>query len=113
MRKRFVLAAVCIVVLPIGFSVSQGSAPAGSPPFAVVVFAGHTHQGTFCECGTSGCACDPGEFPIGNGVSPSEGTGFSDHDATPVSADGTSDFDLGSGALMLALAFMLWIRRLA
>jgi len=37
-----------------------------------------------------------------------DGTEPSDHGATPVSV--ASDFDPGSGALMLVLALTLWIR---
>jgi len=77
----------------------------------MVAVAGHTATGGRCEPCTSGCIPDPGE-PACNNASPVDGTRPSDHVATPVSADGTSVFDLGTGALMLALAFMLWIRRL-
>lgn len=30
------------------------------------VFAGHTLQGGWCECGAPGCICDPGENGGGN-----------------------------------------------
>jgi len=110
-RRTLVLAAVCIIVFPIGFSASPGSKPTDGTPFAPVALAGHTNEGTRCDPCTPGCTPDAGE-PACNNASPVDGTGFSDHVATPVSADGTSEFDLGSGALMLALAFMLWMRRL-
>ncbi|HLG16513.1 MAG TPA: hypothetical protein VJH03_18700 [Blastocatellia bacterium] len=111
MSKRLVLAAVSILVLPIGFSAVQRSGLEHSLPFATTALAGHTAGGLRCEPCTSGCIPDPGE-PACNNASPVDGTRPSDHVATPVSADGTSEFDLGSGALMLALAFMLWMRRL-
>jgi len=32
----------------------------------VTALAGRTTQGGYCECGTVGCLCDPGEVPGGN-----------------------------------------------
>lgn len=34
-------------------------------PGVAVVYAGRTQYGTWCECGSSGCLCDPGECPGG------------------------------------------------
>lgn len=30
------------------------------------IFGGHTQVGNWCDCGTPGCLCDPGENPGGN-----------------------------------------------
>jgi len=68
--------------------------------------------GGWCDCGTSGCTCDPGEEPGGQGAraisDPNDE--FSQQGATSGSAGRTVGFDLGSSALMLALAFALWTR---
>ncbi|HJQ70780.1 MAG TPA: hypothetical protein VKA70_17530 [Blastocatellia bacterium] len=79
-----------------------------SAPSAAVAFAGHTSSGSLCACGNNpGCICDPGEQP-GDGltIAPSNASGDSGS-ANQVSAP---DIDLASGALVLALAFLFWVR---
>jgi hypothetical protein len=109
-RKRLVVAAVCILALPLLYpSQSEATNPS---PYAIVALAGRTLAGGWCDCGTPGCICDPGEQPIGLSARPvSERNGRSlNQDTTSGSADRRFGFDLGSGALMLALAFFVWTR---
>src|SRR6185369_3048933 len=108
--KRFVIAAACILALPFLFSTSQSELT--QCPYASVAFAGRTTAGNWCECGTGGCLCDPGEQPIGQIARPvSDRNGRSTNQgATSGSVGRTLGFDLGSGALMLALAFFVWTR---
>jgi len=77
-----------------------------SLPFATVAFAGHTIEGNFCSpCGTETCFCDVGERsakPAPNG-SPNDRGGR----AKRVHV---ADLDLGTGALLLALALFVWSR---
>jgi hypothetical protein len=50
------------------YSVSQSDK--ATNPYATVAMAGHTTAGTWCECGSPGCICDPGEQPIGQSARP-------------------------------------------
>src|SRR5215210_2191100 len=62
MRKRLVLAAVCILSLPIWFAPIQGDQKLiNSAPYASVVYAGHTLGGSYCQCGCQECICEPDE----------------------------------------------------
>jgi hypothetical protein len=110
-RKRLVIAAVCILALPLLFSTSQSEKLTSPAAFSTVALAGHTVIGGWCDCGTPGCICDPGEQG-GNRATPvSDQNGRSlDQGSTSASARRTSGFDLGSSALMLALAFFVWTR---
>ncbi|HLG15712.1 MAG TPA: hypothetical protein VJH03_14595 [Blastocatellia bacterium] len=111
MRKRLVGAVLCMLVLPIGFSDSPSSKLTDSTPFSMVAQAGHTTGGNWCQCGTGGCACDPGEEPIVNAINPSDQSGGSSDQGAPPSADPPGGYDLGTGALMmLALLFTVWIK---
>jgi len=87
---------------------NQSANPA---PFASVAFAGHVNSGgAYCTCGCGDCVCDPGEVPIEcnrSTPSPDNGKG-TNRDA--VDKAPTSQFDFGTGALMLALAFFVWAR---
>ncbi len=66
--------------------------------------AGHTQMGGYCDCGTSGCICDPGETPIGQ-----SNNAVSDEATAPVdSSEPTTD--LGSEALMLMVVLLVWLR---
>ena len=97
MKKRLVIAAACILALPLLFSASQSDKPTAPIPYATVALAGHSIPGGWCECGTPACICDPGE--IGNlNVRP------------PDQQKESAPSDPGAGVLMLALAFFLWAR---
>jgi len=79
-----------------------------SAPFAAVALAGHTSGGGYCACGSGhGCICDPGEQP-GDGLTFAPSNASDGHGS--VNQDSAPDFDLASGALVLALAFMFWHR---
>jgi len=114
MRTRLVLAAVCILALPLWFSASPSDRPITSVAFGTVAYAGHTTGGNApCVCGCSyDCVCDPGEEhqnciksagAVSDEVSVHQG-------ASPIRAHSRSGYDLGSGALMLALALFVWAR---
>jgi len=109
-RKRLVIAAACILALPLLFSPSQN--PTSPPAFSIVALAGHSTAGTWCECGSPGCICDPGENPFGQSAGPvSDRNGRSlNQGATSARAARTSALDFGSSALLLALAFFVWTR---
>jgi hypothetical protein len=50
-RKRLLVAAICILGLPLWFSPTQGDKLYNSAPFATVALAGHqTTGGVYCEC---------------------------------------------------------------
>ena len=110
MLKRFLFAAISILALPLLFSASQHENLI-SPASSLVAFAGHNTYGGWCECGAPGCICDPGES-IGQKAGPvSDRNGHArNQGATSGSVGRTLGFDLGSGALMLALAFLVWTR---
>ncbi|HXU36431.1 MAG TPA: hypothetical protein VN937_08715 [Blastocatellia bacterium] len=111
MKQRLLLAAVCILALPISFSASRDNRQIGSAPFATIAFAGHTIGGEWCGgCGSGGCICDPGEVPGGNSATPVTDNKSSDQRLSPVRAHSGSGFDFGTGALVLALALLLWAR---
>lgn len=109
MRIRLLLAAVCILALPMWFSPSDGDKLTKSTPFAVVALAGHTIGGTWCECGAPGCICEPGEEETGHRSLPvSDQDETSPDQAAPEGPD--PDVDFGTGALMLVLALFVWSR---
>ena len=109
MRTRLILAAVCILTLPLWFSASPGDKSADSSSFAIVVYAGHTVTGGWCECGAPGCLCDPGEIGGQSARPVSDQTRRRlDQSSSPIHA--RSGSDLGAGALMLAFALFLWTR---
>jgi hypothetical protein len=61
-------------------------------------FAGHTIPGDWCDCGSPGCLCDPGETPLGSRASvPNE------------SIQGKSA-DLGSETLLVFAVLLLMLR---
>ena len=108
MRTRLILAAaVCILALPLWFSTSTGNNPTNSAMFSTVAYAGHTTSGYWCECGTQGCICDPGETP--------RGRSWSDPTKKPVAIApapmrSSTGFDPGTSALVLVLALFVWTR---
>jgi hypothetical protein len=94
-----------MLLLPLCVSDSRGDKQSNPAPFASVVYAGHTISGLWCECGTPGCICEPGEQsarPIS--------------DAAPIQrnpknkAGRVSDLDFGTGAILIALALIVWSR---
>jgi hypothetical protein len=108
--KRIFACLFVMAVLPLVASPSQTSSTHFAP-FATVAFAGHTLGGSWCECGTpGGCICDPGEIPGGNRATPVSDDKSSDQGLSPIRARSHSGSDLGTGTLLLALAFFLWAR---
>ena len=84
-------------------------------PFASVALAGHTVSGGYyCNCGCARCICDEGEIPgsCTNSVQPipKKSDGSFDQSASPVGKAPTSDFDIGAGTMLLALALLVWMR---
>jgi hypothetical protein len=111
MRKRLVLAAFCILAVPALFSPSQNGKLIGPTPFPLVAIAGHTTVGGWCQCGTPGCACDPGEDPGGNSARPvTDNNESSDQGLSPIRTHSRSGFDFGPGTLRWALALFVWAR---
>ena len=103
MRTRLLLAAVCILSLPVWFSPSTGELPVNLA--TTVVFAGHVlGSDRYCACGPDDCVCDPNE-PVktdANRLVP----GKSVH-SSPVK---TGELNLGSEVLLLALLLAVWLR---
>ena len=106
MRKRLVFAALCILAVPALFSPSQNDKLLGAAPFATVALAGHTMAGGWCECGSSGCLCDPGELGGSSRPAPAKASS----NGKGVNKSSAPDVDVASGLLALALAFLLWLR---
>jgi hypothetical protein len=67
------------------------------------VLAGRTLAGGWCQCGTDGCLCEPGEQPGGNLVARPPGDEPLDKSAAP-------DVDPITGAMVMMLAFLFWLR---
>jgi hypothetical protein len=115
MKYKSSLACLFIVTaLPLLASPAHKNS-ADSAPFASVVFAGHVSVGgAYCTCGCSFCICDPGEIPSActNGISPNpkKSDGSFDQSASPVGKAPVSDFNFGAGTMLLALAFLVWMR---
>ena len=108
--KRIFACLFVMAVLPLVTSPTQNSSTQFAP-FATVAFAGHTIGGSWCgDCGAPGCLCDPGEIPGGNRATPVTDDKSSDHDLSPIRTRSQSGSDLGTGTLLLALAFFLWAR---
>jgi hypothetical protein len=110
---RLLLAAACILILPVMFSPSGGDKLTNSVPFGTVALAGHVvGSDAPCRCGCPGCVCYPSEQtqqcsqsarPVSDGVSVFQG-------ASPIRAHSRSGFDYGSAALILALSLFVWTR---
>ena len=94
-------------MIPLLPSLPQSSDPIQTTGSGFVALAGRTGLGGWCQCGTEGCICDPGETPGGN-IATGESKG------SPDNQDIDQDYDPGvdpaSGVLMLALVLMFWIR---
>ena len=106
MRKRLVIAAVCILALPLLFSPSQNENLTNPAPFSTVALAGHTSVGNWCECGTPGCICDPGE--LGGSSKPVPAKAASG--GKGVNQRSAPDVDVASGLLGLALGLVFLLR---
>ena len=104
MRKRLVIAAVCILALPLLYSVSQTDKT--TSPYATVALAGHTTMGNWCDCGTPGCICAPGELGLSSKPAPPKASS----DGKGVNQRSAPDVDVASGLLTLALAFLVLVR---
>jgi hypothetical protein len=108
MSKRLFVVAFCILFLPMLASTSHSKNANVSGP-AMVAFAGHTSPGgeACFPCGCSStCRCDSGEQP---GLCINRATPPSD-DKLPGRGTPSSNADYGTGALILALALMFWLR---
>jgi len=103
-------AALCMLAFPVWFSPSSGDKPTNSAPYATVALAGHTLSGEWCLCGGPGCICDPGELGGSSRPLPNKPEKSLDQSASPIRSHSRSGFDFGTGALVLALALMMWSR---
>ena len=105
--KRILACLFIMAALPLLASSAHNS----SAPFASVAIAGHVIGGTaWCECGSPNCVCDPGETPGGHtNVRKPDGKTVTE-DASPVGASSTTSLDFDSSALIMALAFLIWMR---
>ena len=113
MRKRLVLAGLCILILPLLFSLPQNSKISNPAPFAGVALAGRTLGGSYCDCGCPACICGEGEQPQpciqGAGAQADSGGDDFNQVAAPLESEPVM-FDFGSSALIVALAFFAWAR---
>ena len=110
MLKRLLIVALCILSLPVLASLSTNSKSISSAPFASIAYAGHSQAGgAWCACGCDQCVCDPNEVPIQCGNRATTGGGSSDQDPKLHKAPDSS-LDLSTGAFLLALAFLAWMR---
>jgi hypothetical protein len=67
------------------------------------VLCGHTQTGFFCECGTPGCICDPGEVPP-QGIN-------ADSSEVETDSQDTSSTDLGDELLLVFGAVLVMLLR--
>src|SRR5215212_5429755 len=109
--KRTLACLFILAALPLFASPSRFNS-ANPAPFASVAFAGHSIIGGYtCTCGCSGCACESGESQgeCGGGLTrvANQPDDSFDQNASPADA---GRVDLGSSALMLALAIFVWAR---
>lgn len=109
MKTRLFVAVVCILALPIWFSLSGSDNLTNSTPFASVAFAGHTTAGDFCQCGAPGCICDPGEDMGGHSARPMPDNSPAHHNHK-AKAGRVSELDFGTGAFLIGLALFMWSR---
>jgi hypothetical protein len=102
-----ILACLFLMVLPPLFNFAGSTSRNGPTPFTSVALAGHILGGGWCECGSPGCICDPGEI---HGLRTATPTTTQPVDENPVDRTSSSSADLGSGMLAFALALLLWFR---
>ncbi|HEY3137130.1 MAG TPA: hypothetical protein VGL29_13970 [Blastocatellia bacterium] len=101
MKKRLLLAAFCVLAVPLMFASFENGKLTSSAPFAPVALAGHTNAGDWCDCHiTPGCICDPGE----QSARPAPSNPSSGSKRIKGSAP---DLDLASGVFALALVLLL------
>jgi hypothetical protein len=105
-RKRLVIAAACILALPLLFSAPQNGKLTNPAPFSTVALAGHTSVGNWCECGTPGCICDPGELGGSSRPAPAKASSK----GKGVNQGSAPDVDVASGLLALALGLLFLLR---
>ena len=98
MKTRLLAIAFCILVLPCFGTTDR--VQLRSPGVNTVVFAGHTQSGTWCDCGTAGCLCDPGEVP-------NQTTQASNPNSKPAKKGNNSGADLlAAGLAALIILFL-------
>lgn len=97
MRRRFLVSILFMLTLPV-FAASTQQGMQASP--IGVAYAGHTLIGGWCDCGTPGCICDPGENPGGGRPQqiPNDKTARTDETGSL------------SAGFLLAVAVLFWIR---
>lgn len=110
MRTKLTLAILCILTVPLWFSDSPPGEPGATIPVAAIAYAGHTTTGNWCECGTPGCICDPGEEQIGYGATQTNDQNKKTVDQRRSMIRTRDGFDFGTGVLMLALVLLMWTR---
>ena len=105
MKIRLAMTAVCLLALPLFFSPSKSNKVTVSAPFVTIALAGHTLVGSWCQCGTADCICDPDE----QSARPAP-------DPAPIRHSGRAkavhaeNIDLGTGAFLIALALFVLSR---
>ena len=100
----------CLFILA-AFPLLASQSHYNSAPFATVALAGHVIGGNYsCTCGCPACVCDPGETPADCSSGSRRSSSKTDQSLSPAGTAPTSDIDFGSGALILALAFLAWAR---
>ena len=103
MKKRLLLAAVCILTLPIWFSPDEGDKSMGSAPFAAVALAGHIPMGgVYCEGNPPFC----GHTEDGlKRISYADDDSFYHDDSLAGSSR-----SVASATLVIVIALMMWTR---
>ena len=107
MKIRLFVAVIFLLALPMWFATSKDNT--NSTPFVTIAIAGHTTAGNFCECGASGCLCDPGEEETGHSIQP-DPSQTPDDDPRKPKLDPGSEIDFGAAAFLLGLALFMWSR---
>ena len=110
MKTRLLLAVVCMLAIPMWFSNSRSDKLTTQTPFSTVALAGHTLYGGWCECGSPGCLCDPGEEQTGHSARPPADKTRRPLDQHTSPQRESTGFDYGTSALLLALALLVWSR---
>lgn len=112
MFKKMLVSTLCMLALPVCFSFNAEQKV--STPFSAVAVAGHlASTGAYCTCGSSDdCICGPGERSMNLVGAPTSDKPAAKTmtQATKGHATNQGGLDFASGALMFAIAFMLWIR---
>lgn len=103
MRKRLILAAVCILALPFGFSPSPGDKTINATPYTAIALAGHAMSGgRYCDCNNPE-SCTSG-LAVRTGDSTMQGDGATQPNATQ------DDLAAGFGVALLMLTLWLKLR---